>query len=507
MPITFGPDDLLEYDAINRVLICLACRYAIQKAALGSHLLRHKVYRGERQRMLSAISRLELAEPDQVQLPPANGSPVRGLPILAGFRCAADGCERLCASLKRMRRHWSESHGVSDPVEPFCCAVSLQTFFRGTKLRYFEVASPGAGDQSPSASGDDSVNGVGQEHRLDLGDVATSTDQTPRLPQQPPSFPFNLDLEMLKYFYHFTTATSLTLPSQHDDPAKHWQTNAVAQALDLHWLMCGLLAISASHLASLSNTATAKRAHQQRSSQFFGEFHTGWNLAKSDSGTAAKTGAQIVCVRRCCYYAFLDSPATDRSTALIARPFELPSFMATVQGCADPEFALRLETSDTADNTLEQTISRFTRNESTVTETSQLTGTAPPEMLERLRTLPYRMAAALQKPDSARDYFEVLCAINALAECWSMSYAADDAATTWLAMQSWLARLSDRFMQMLSRGNPATLIVLAYWSPLVERAERHSWFLRGLAARLHGHVVRELPDDSAVKSLVEDLKA
>ncbi|KAH7120613.1 hypothetical protein EDB81DRAFT_814474 [Dactylonectria macrodidyma] len=503
MPITFGPDNFLEYNEDHGVLICLACKYAIQKAALGSHLLRHKVYRGERRRMLSAISRLELAEPDHVQLPPANSPPVRGLPVLAGFRCTADGCERLCASLKRMRHHWSERHGMSDPVEPFCQAVSLQTFFRGTKLRYFEVTSPGTRGKSPSSASDDTLGGGGQQHRVGLGDAPTHTDQTSVLPRQPPTSPFNLDLEMLRYFHHFTTTTSLTLPSHHLD----WQTDAVAQALNLRWLMCGLLAISTSHLAVLSNTETDRRAHQQQSAQFFGEFYAGWDLAKSDSGSAVKIGAQIVCVRRCCYWAFLDSPATDRSTALISRPFELLSLMATIKGCTNPEFALHLEVSDMPDVTQEQTRSRSTRSEFGVTATSQLPGTAPPEMLERLRTLPYRMAAALQKPDSARDYFEALCAINALAECWSMSYAADDAATTWLGMQSWLTRLSDHFMQMLSRGDPATLIVLAYWCPLVERAERHSWFLKGLAARLHSHIVADLPEDSAVQNLVEDLKA
>src|ERR1700753_2780327 len=97
MPITFGTPNLLEYNAKHRQLICRECKYAIQKSALGSHLLRHKIYRGERQRLLTSIARLALLEPDDVQLPPAASPPVDGLPIISGYRCTATGCESLYA--------------------------------------------------------------------------------------------------------------------------------------------------------------------------------------------------------------------------------------------------------------------------------------------------------------------------------------------------------------------------------------------------------------------------
>ena len=80
-------------------------------------------------------------EADDVEIPSAASPPVHRLAIISGFSCTAAACGHLCASSKRLRRHWSESHGVKDP--PFACgrSVNLQTFFRGTKLRYFEVAS------------------------------------------------------------------------------------------------------------------------------------------------------------------------------------------------------------------------------------------------------------------------------------------------------------------------------------------------------------------------------
>src|SRR5277367_6532329 len=143
LAIRLGPRDLLEYDARYGVLICRECQYAIQKSALQSHLLRHKIYRHERQRLLSSIAQLDLFEPHQVPLPTPASPPIDALPIISGYRCTAVGCGNLCASSKRMRRHWSEIHGLSEPLNPssFARPVKLQTFFRSTKLRYFKVTS------------------------------------------------------------------------------------------------------------------------------------------------------------------------------------------------------------------------------------------------------------------------------------------------------------------------------------------------------------------------------
>lgn len=134
------------------VLICRECQYAIQKSAVSSHLLRHKIYREERQRFLSHVANLELLEPEDVSLPPPWSAPIEGLPVIAGVGCTQDGCGSLCASLKRMKKHQSEVHGVSNlgNVEEFARPAALQTFFRGTKLRYFEVTA--ASIENPTES-------------------------------------------------------------------------------------------------------------------------------------------------------------------------------------------------------------------------------------------------------------------------------------------------------------------------------------------------------------------
>jgi len=499
MPITFDTHDLLVYDAKHSVLICQECKYAIQKSALGSHLLRHKIYRGERQRLLASIAQLELLEPDDVQLPATSSPPVDGLPIISGYRCTATGCESLCASFKRVRRHWSESHGVSDPPASCARSTNLQTFFRGTKLRYFEIALPEATVEGPLVT---SGARLAQQHGLNIVPTPAPCAQMSILLPGPPC---DLDLETLRYFHHFTTTTSLTLPAENHEPGKHWQVDVVAQALRLRWLMCGLLSISASHLATLSDDETTERVHQQRSAQFLHKFSVGWAEIKHESGVAeveeAKAGAQMICIQRCCQWT---SEAPALGHGIIPKPtsFQLHSFTTTVQGCIDPNFALHSALS--SDDMSEETFVR-TGNALEGSSDPAVSSNTPSALLERLRTLPYRMAEALEKPDNALDFFAALSAIDALVECCSLSYASDDIGAVWTGMESWLRRLPDHFNRMVWRGNPAALIVLAHWSLLVERAERHCWFLRGSARNILRQIVGELPKNSNVQSLVENL--
>lgn len=494
MSVTFGTRDLLEYNAKHGVLICRECKYAIQKSALGSHLLRHKIYRGERRRLLSFIAGLALLEPDHVQIPPAGSPPVHGLPIISGYQCTVLGCGNLCASFKRMRRHWSESHGVSGPPDSFAYSVNLQTFFQGTKLRYFEVIPSTTTTREPSPTSDGGLSG---QHGLNRA-------ATPVLPAQTSTLPLdslcNPDLDTLRYFHHFTTTTTLTLPAQ-----EHWQVNVVALALHLRWLMCGLLAVSASHLAELSNDETVKRAHRKISVHFLQTFAHGWTEVKYDLDATrvaeAKVGAQMICIHRCSHWAS-QSPELGQAMAPEAQPFGLQSFMTAVRGCIDPDFALRSETS--TDDMLEEAPVP-TRNAMEGSSDVGVPSNVPPALLERLRTLPYRMAEVLEKPDSVLDFFDTLSAIDALVECCFLSYASEDAEVVWMGMESWLRKSSDHFHQTVRRQNPASLIVLAHWCLLVERAESHCWFLRGSARKILQEIIRETSDFGAVRSLIVDL--
>ena len=269
--------------------------------------------------------------------------------------------------------------------------------------------------------------------------------------------------------------------------------------------MCGLLAISANHLAALLDDETTKQAHMERAAWFLQEFSTGWGEVKGDSVVAeveeAKTGAQMVCIQRCSHWTFETSRLSQGMIPEVA-PFKLQSFTTTVQCCVDPNFALRSAVG--SDHMPEEAFPRARDNLGGSSDAG-VSGNAPPVLLECFRTLPYRMAEALERPDSISEFFATLSAIDALVQRCSLNYASDDVGAAWMGMESWLKRSSEPFNRMVWHRNSAALIVLAHWSLLVERAEHHCWFLRGSATKVLRQVAEDLPEDGTAKSLVENL--
>ncbi|THY36536.1 hypothetical protein D6D01_00324 [Aureobasidium pullulans] len=311
MPATKAGDrDLLEYNPKHSVLICSECRYAIQKNALESHLLRHKIYRSERQRLLASVSKLSLLEPDDVLSPTADSPPVEGISVLAGYRCILPGCEHLTVSEKRMKRHWSETHG-SDKTIPrlstFAVAVSLQTFFRGTKVKYFEVTpltSPSAESHEDGTGNDVSTSDHdGSQDGDEATDLHIAENTTPPTPVSVSKFDSRMtnglgsDMDILRYFHSFTTATCITLPSMEDVDVvdTYWQVDVVAQALSHRWLMHGVLALAASHLSCLTDDPAAKQTHRQIAAHFLYDFYPGLESeVKLGKGSASETGNMLL---------------------------------------------------------------------------------------------------------------------------------------------------------------------------------------------------------------------
>lgn len=524
--IRFGAHDLLEYNPQYRLLICRECQYAIQKNALESHLLRHKIYRADRQRLLSSIAKLDLLEPLQVPLPAPTSPPVDALPLLSGYRCTAAGCRHLTASSKRMKRHWSEIHGLagSVPLSPSLArSVKLQTFFRGTKVRYFEVASPMVPLVDTDDDGDD---GDDDHERCQEGH--NSITATPPLPPCMPAHPgtahgpspADFNLETLTYFHHFITITSLTIPGAEDpQSAKHYWQMHVGLALRRRWLMCGLMAISAGHLATLADDTMTKRMHREREAQFSSEFSaglgqtTGCDLgleATEIEEEAQKTGEQIRCLLHCAQWT-LAEPTLDYESAA---PCELLSIMSTLRGCVVRDSALRSSGiwSNGHGRQEELFVQGFlhTRNSAHGGDphTNSSSDDTPSVLLNLLDALPSRIAEGLGRPESAQDVFATLSAIKAVVECCDISFACDDAGAAWQGVATWLANVPDHFNQMIRRDHPAALVVLAHWAAmLVKRAEHVGcWFLKGSAKIIVLQVARQLSANGrAVLGLVEYL--
>ncbi|OAQ60219.1 fungal specific transcription factor domain-containing protein [Pochonia chlamydosporia 170] len=543
--ITLGPRNLLEYNPTYRVLICRECQYAIQKTAVQSHLLRHKIYRDDRTRLLRSIAQLDLFEPHRVPLPEPSSPPIDGLPVISGFRCDMAGCGNLCASLKRMRRHLSEVHGLSKASDAsFASPAKIQTFFRGTKLRYFEVKPTAAATSTTSADladvttidaviAQDDADGRLDEQRGTQLEVPARDVSMPSSAPVPVSQltrsegPSNLDMEVLTYFYHFTSQTSLTLPSpKSSQPTSHyWATDVTQSALQRQWLMHGLLGMSACHLATLEKDPIQRKSHYERATRFSTQFSSEWDEVRRTDSVVMRSGPEEVawnaarhvkCYLRCALSCVngkmvtMDEIRTDSHSTLL-----VSSFVATLRDSFDLDMAHSLgwhdgdvhpaQTNGQLDKISE---TERTFDDKNTSPSSYANTDKQAQTVALLKSLPYRMADVFGKPDDARDVLATLSAVSVLVECCEMSFASDDSTDAWLGMAVWVAKLPSHFVDMTSHGSPTALVVLAHWAASVAyRAEEYGcWFLSGLARRVVEEIEQQLATiGSAVQRLVADL--
>ena len=560
----FGPNNLLEYHPKYSLLICRECHFAIQKNALDYHLLRHKILRSDKQRLLYSLAPLDLLEPDRVPLPAPGLPPIDSLPIFSGYRCIVAACKYLTINVGRMRSHWTSAHGRGGSSVPlfssFACPVKLQTFFRTNKVRYFEVVLPTASPVTTNEDGgnrdndddegypkeghngiratvspppprggsyEEGHNGIraiatpspphGGYHEEGNSDTRTTTTQPPPPPRMlnPPwaasgRSSANFDLETLTYFYHFINVTSLTLPGFGDTQSveRYWQVDVVLQALQQRWLMCGLLAISARHLATLTDNISAKEAHLEREKQLSSEFTVSFGQS-AESGLdsevvesereARKIGEQIKCLLCCA--SMLDHEWMA--------PCQVQWIVSNIQGCAMPDSVSCYNHIRMDDGELQEGLFAI--------QTACSSRNTPPVLLNRLCALPLRIAEALGKPDDTEDAFATLSAISTMVECCDVSFARNESngsdenngiGPTWQGVAMWLAKLSDHFKQMISCNHPAALMVVAHWAAiLIKRAEQAGcWFLKGSAKIIILQITRELAANcGAVVGLVESM--
>ena len=122
-----------------------------------------------------------------------------------------------------MKRHWNGIHGLGGSVpfsSSFARPVKLQTFFRATKVRYFEVASPTAPLVNTDDDGDDGEDNHEACDEEGHNAITATPPPPPRVPAPPgtahgPS-PADFNLETLTYFHHLISITFLTLPGAED---------------------------------------------------------------------------------------------------------------------------------------------------------------------------------------------------------------------------------------------------------------------------------------------------
>ncbi len=527
--------DLVLYSSQYSVLICQECHFAIQPSAISSHLLRHKVYRNERQALLNSIAKLRLLEPEDVAIPPPTSQPIPGLPVLQGYRCTLEDCGHLCASLKRMRQHWSEHHESREErdKQTYVEDVKMQTFFRGTKLRYFEVQSATergttsgntgqemnhdniAGNQNQQQSTQDVEMTSNTPHSYSTSEGASSVSGHPLV-----------DLETLNYFHHFNTRTKQTLPLPEDESlsASAWQDRVVTCALKRQWLMCGLLSIAACHIAVTEESFTKKLSHGERAQTFLTEFDTGWEellekqltsetTADPEDEEAQKIGEHINWFLRFVRCIMLNcSSNTDSSTGL----FHFSPLRYLIATIRERNTSLVKPNPAGTDNISSDSAALGVHSLSISPTPNTMSSALPiPELIKRLQTLPGRMADAFgkPKPTSIPDVLNTFLAIEMLNKCCTdMLPAPDDLGTVWRnGMTVWLSKVTDHFHgSQIPRHHRGALAVLGHWLVLVKRAEGlGAWFLKGMVERCwreieEGLSVESLASQGLVKGLIDE---
>jgi hypothetical protein len=452
----------LRYDPRYGVLLCLKCGYAVQKSALDSHLLRHKIYREERKRLVASVSHLKILEPNEVAIPAPTSPALAYLTNFSGLKCTVPQCGHLTVSTKRMKLHWRQvHHSLELPIDvrDQARSVTLQTFFRGNKVRYFEVESTcTVDDDSPIShvpgqieARDDVPHPYSPEDRP-LSIMSTGQPANPVSPDGEP------DMCMLRYFHHFVVITSRTLPFCDISPLKerYRQEAIVSRALQHSWLMHGLLAISACHMAMSTTDPESLERHYEYEAQYSSRFHL-WIGDPVLEDLVKDMGDHVRCLLHLAQTALHRTPPTAGGDAP-----QKCSIALALRDC------LRLDSVSIGCSLL--------GDGTTCTESS---AEAP---MDGLRTLQSRMFELLGRPANIDDALTVIKSIELLQDICRGITLHDDIEMCWAAAAGWLKNVPDHFHRMVDDGDPVALLIMTYWSTnlVIRVEEKGCWFLKGV---------------------------
>ncbi|EME45633.1 hypothetical protein DOTSEDRAFT_79559 [Dothistroma septosporum NZE10] len=213
-----------------QVLLCVQCGYCVLPRALDRHLkCIHNMGWVERRGHMEEVQGLELVSSEDVTYPHPDSQPVRGLPILQGHACGAPGCHHLCMTRKRMQAHWTSKHAKSTKTSERARSrlVKMQTFFRGSGLRYFRVAH-------------DSKHNVSAQPTSDA-------DSNLPLARDPSGGDEDTDIEWLlikKFHEHSFLSVRPTKSTR-----QSWRDQMLQVGASIGFLRYAILSITASHVA------------------------------------------------------------------------------------------------------------------------------------------------------------------------------------------------------------------------------------------------------------------
>ncbi|KAL4882202.1 hypothetical protein BJY04DRAFT_217527 [Aspergillus karnatakaensis] len=323
-------------------------------------------------------------------------------------------------------------------------------------------------------------------------------------PNEHPPTPPDIDLPTISYFHHFITITIFTLPifSQSRSTAGYWQATITPQALHHKWLLHGLLAISACHMATGADTQDLSKTHRSRAESFSASFFTGWEAIQSTSESGIhipssnnlqhEAASQVAGILSCALHENQQLSSTMNHlrgiTTSCAAPYSSNSHNYGPHCPAPSTFA---EASRILNSQISSSPSQTTNNHPNPTA----------EIQQTLTTLPQRMARVFSRPSHSTEVLTVLAAIAALIKCCETSFDVNKPNAAWHGMMAWLFNIPEQFFEMVTRNSAPAIVVVAHWAAfLVKRAEGSGWwFLKGLA----GGILRQVWDRIEVEAVRE----
>lgn len=464
-----GLGDLLIHLPNHGVVICKDCRFAIQPSAFSSHLQNHHILRSERRCILDQLSTLGLRAPDKVGVPAADSRRIAHLPVLSGFKCAADECSYACTSIKRMRQHWSEIHEEPNSKAIKHREAKLQTFFRGNKIRYFEVEGP---RDSHCWTQKGNLLAV-KKHSLlsptDSADEASDEIQAP-----------HLDYQSLLYMHHYTRHSSWFL-NRGNENNDFWLDTIVFEASKHPFLMNGLLCVSAIDKARRATNHAERRSHLQASASYCAGAISGYRAAVVYP-TRDNSTALIACSRLLGQQEVANDQIKFREASHDFTIEDIIEHLVLLRGCTD--LMIQLQTILPHDSPfrlpsrVKSGLREIMENDDTVMGSDP--GRIPADAWLTLNTLEGRLKAAGLLPES--ETLMIRRAINMLVRAALHAYGAKEDEFSWAAwnaVEGWLysSVITDELLPAMRGFRPAALVVFVSWVMLLLKRieEAYDW--------------------------------
>jgi hypothetical protein len=456
-------EHLLVYSGAYKVVICKQCKFAIQPNGIPRHLKeRHHLYRARRQRLVDWVNGLTLLVPEQISPPPPTQFPFRHLRLEHGLACNSPDCRHLCVSVKRMKQHWSTSHGRSgSPLEDWR-KVKLQTFFRGNCSRYFVV---GADTEGPKGSPLDPM--TAEDGAFDLLEPSESSPSTEH-------DGIEINIEHIKLFKHYSAFTNFTLYHR-GEPTDFWNDTAVEVSFQYPYLLHGLLSVSALHLAYL-------RKEQKESYVLIARHHQDVALPqfRGDLQNITDENCHAVLI-----FSRLQAVYTLASIRLLGLSLALMSPHSN-----DPlETWLRLfrgKTTlwSTTMSSIKHGPAACLMSQSVITETTNCSDRRIQQLYREIQTM-------YQGTEDSNELRTCLDATNSFGQALLHISGSGDPARFWEAIEYWVCGLSDLYLHMTAMRQPAALILFAHACILLKHLESF-WFVGNHATQLLGLIRDQL---------------